>query len=91
MFNYCCTNIIICNAMYSFFTSKHVLKIILDTLFKFKSKDRWTNGKRIKQNKVFKNVMLQNFADDIRPESKACSIAMWTKRKRINKPLKIYN
>ena len=24
---------------------------------------RWTNGKRMKQNKLFKNVTLQNFAD----------------------------
>ena len=36
----CCTNIVICNAMCSFFTLKIVLKIISDALFKFK-KDKY--------------------------------------------------
>ena len=84
---FCCTNVVICNAMCSFLTSKIVLKTLLDALFQFKSKDkyerkmlnrlkrsfkrkiyinsfcltsqvsfffsanRWTNGKRMKQNK----------------------------------------
>ena len=81
------SNIVMCNAMCSFLTSNIVSKIILDTSFEFKSKDkyerkmvnrlkrnferdiyinsfrlmsqvlfffgtgRWTNGKRMKQNK----------------------------------------
>ena len=83
----CCINIVTCNAMCSFLTSKIVLKIISGALFEFKSKGkyerkmlnrlkrnfkrkiyinsfclmsqvlfffgagRWTNGKRMKQNK----------------------------------------
>ena len=39
--NYCCTNFVICDAMCSFLTSKIVLKIILDALFEFKSKDKY--------------------------------------------------
>ena len=41
LYNFCCTNIIIYNAMCSFLTSKIALKIILNALFEFKSKDKY--------------------------------------------------
>ena len=117
-----------CNVLFSHV--KHcVLKIILDALFEFKSKDkyerkmlnrlkrnfkrkiyinsfclmsqvlfffgagRWTNGKRMKPNKscwnMWRHIILP--IRDILRESKACSITTWTKRKGMNKLLKIYN
>ena len=53
---------------------------------------RWADGKTMKQ-KLFKKCDVTEFYwyDDIRYESKNCSIAMWTERKRMNKLSKIYN
>ena len=55
---------------------------------------RWTECKRMKQNKVLlQNCDVVEFHqfDDIRCESKGCSIATWMKTKRVNKLSKIYN
>ena len=52
LYKFCCTNIVICNAMCSFLTSKIVLKIVSDALFEFKSKDKYERKmlSRLKRN-----------------------------------------
>ena len=66
---------------------------LMSQVFFFFGTGRWTNGKTMKKIEVVWKCDVTEFCryDDIGCESKACSIAMWTKRKRMNKLPKIYN
>ena len=56
---------------------------LMSQILFFFSAGRWTNGRRIKQNKSCLKIWHYRILSIC--ESKACSIVMWTKRIRMNK------